>query len=446
MTRSFASLALLLTLRAVAWADISPNDISISSMDPEEAVSPIRTVEGPGVKIGEGTVIHPIFGLETGVVSNVFYEANNPTPAGLLRLLAQVGAGSLTGARIMPANPEDGNATAGDFQYRADLNASYDLMLSTDSTVQSTGGLGLGALLRGLANPAGRWSFGFDEQYVRLIRAANFETDANTNRDINSLALRLLYHPSDSAFGGYAYYNNTIDVFERSEQQFANRFQNMFGLHPEWRWLPQTTVFVDASIGIFTGLGSGSKKETAYPLSAVAGIATLLSLKTTFNVQAGYANGFYSNGASYSAPVVGAAIGYRYSPLGRVALTYDLTYQDSVNANYFRDHVVRLWFQQAFAPFLLMAQPEVHFRQYNGVSTIVMGVPPGSPQDTRDDVIISVIAGIHYNFRNWIAATLDYHFTDVSTDYMYPAPPPPGTMVSPAFVRHELLLGVRVAL
>jgi opacity protein-like surface antigen len=84
----------------------------------------------------------------------------------------------------------------------------------------------------------------------------------------------------------------------------------------------------------------------------------------------------------------------------------------------------------------VMAQPEIHFREYNGVN-IVMGPP------VRNDVIISVIAGVHYNFRNWLAATLDYHFTQDSTDYTYMVD---GTTDDPSYTRHELLFGMRVAL
>ena len=37
-------------------------------MDPNDAMSPISLVQGPGIKVGEGTVLQPQVGLETGVV------------------------------------------------------------------------------------------------------------------------------------------------------------------------------------------------------------------------------------------------------------------------------------------------------------------------------------------------------------------------------------------
>src|SRR5688572_1576502 len=49
-------------------------------------------IEGPGVALGEGAVFHPSISLETGVISNVFYEDgnlenNDPVAAGIMRLI-----------------------------------------------------------------------------------------------------------------------------------------------------------------------------------------------------------------------------------------------------------------------------------------------------------------------------------------------------------------------
>ena len=154
------------------------------------------------------------------------------------------------------------------------------------------------------------------------------------------------------------------------------------------------------------------------------------------NLHAGYTNGFYAEGPSYSSVTGGVQLGFRYSPLGRATLSYDLLYEDSVNANYYRDHVVRFAIEQHFVPFGLRLQPELHFRRYDGI-TNVMGPPD------RNDLIFATTAGMFYNFRNYLAATLDYQFALVETDYRYMA----GAVVDdPSFSRHQLLLGVRWAL
>ncbi len=414
--------------------------LSLNAVSVENPTTPVSGVSGDGYKVGEGTSLYPVIGASTGFVSNVFYEEDNPHPAGVLRLVGQIGAGSLSTSRLSvnnPAGSDDGSATnLGSFQYLASLRLAYDFLLSGNDAVTDQGGLGVGATLRGLANPNGPFSFGFDDNFVRLIRAANFETDADTNRDINTLGLNLIYHPRGRTISGYLYYNNAIDIFENDDINFADRIQHRFGVHPTWRVFPKTAVYADVSLGVFRGLGASTAKVDSYPLIAQAGIGTLLTPMTTLALHAGYTNGFYASGPSYSGIMGGANFGYRYSQLGRVTLTYDLMYQDSVNANYYRDHVFRMAVQHAIIPFALTLQPEVHLRQYNGV-TLVMGPP------TRDDVIFALSAGAHYNFRDSIAVTLDYQFSWVSTDYRYMA----GMVLDdPSFARHQMLLGVRWAL
>jgi hypothetical protein len=439
MNRLFASLGLLVSLTAIAAAQGADgaSGLSIGSINPSNATVPVTGVEGDGYKVGEGTSVYPVLGVSTGVVSNVFYEDADPHPAGVLRLVGQIGAGSLSTSRLTLNNPAGTEGTnLGSFQYRASLRLSYDFLLSGNDAVTDQGGLGIGATVRGLTNPSGAISFGFDENFTRLIRAANFETDADTNRDINTLALNLIYHPRGRSLSGYLYYNNTIDIFENDNIEFADRIQHRFGVHPAWRFLPMTVAYADISMGVFSGLGSSSTKVDSYPLIAQAGLATLLTPKITVNAHAGYTNGFYATGPSYSSVTAGAQLGYRYSELGRAALTYDLRYEDSVNANFYRDHVVRLAIEQLFVPFAVMVQPELHFRRYDGI-TAVMGPP------TRDDIIFALTAGLHYNFRNSLAATLDYQFSTVATDYRYMA----GSIVDdPSYLRHQLMLGVRWAL
>lgn len=439
-------LCLTATVRAQSVATAAdegtdPTDLTIGQFNPEEAVSPVSIVEGAGVKVGEGTVLRPVFGAETGVISNVFYSNTNPQAAGVFRLLAQIGTSSLGAARLnTTAAPADGTVDTGSLQYRASLRASYDFLLSSDQQITQSGGLGLGASLHGLANPMGTYSFGFDEDYSRLIRAADFEINSNLNRDINTARLLLLYHPQGSTIGGYLAYRNTIDVFEQNMQAYTDRMGNYVDLHPIWQLFPQTQLYLNLSWGVVTAIGNGPK-STSYPLVTDIGLATLLTPKVTFSAMAGYTNGFYARGPNFSAPVAGVNLGYRYSPLGRMTIGYQLAYTDSINANFYQDHVLFASLQQVLSPFVLVLQPEVHFRQYNGISVVA---PQLMGLDTRNDVLVSVIAGLAYNFRDWFAATLNYRFTTQQTDYRYMVAG--SSLVDPSYVRHELLLGLRIAM
>jgi hypothetical protein len=415
-------------------------------MDPTDALNPIGLVQGAGIKVGQGTVLQPQVGIETGVVSNALYENTGGVTAGLLRLLIEIGTGSLPNQRLgLPTATEGGDATgmapgtyvdAGDFQYSANAYATWDQYLSTNDRVTSQGGLGGGLVLRGIVNPQRPLQFAFQDSYSRLIRANNFESPGSTNRDINALDLRLSYAPIGRSLSGFLYYRNTIDVFEDSDQPFANRFQNQLGLQVGWQWLPLTRVFGDVSIGLDTGLGS-SQKVNSTPLIAITGIQTVLTLNTTLNAHIGYTNGFYASGPSYSSVEGGLTFGYRYSPLGRVTATYAYDHSDSINANFYRDHLFQLTFEQYFAPFVVFARPELRLREYEG--TIVMG----TTGTTRDDTILAATVGIRYNFRDWIAGTLDYRLDDVMTDFRYTVAG--GQVVDPSYVRHELMLGVRAA-
>jgi hypothetical protein len=417
-------------------------------MDPNDVVSPVALVQGGGIKIGEGTVLQPQVGLQTGVVSNVFYQNTGAVTSGLLRLLVEVGTGSLPPQRLNPAAADQGplasqpaagptiQPEAGDFQYSANLYASWDQYLSTDSNVTSQGGLGGGALVRGLVNPQRPLQFAFQDSYSRLIRATNFESAGNTNRDINELGLRLNYVPTGRSLSGYLYYQNTLDVFESSSQQFANRFQNQLGLRVDWQWLPLTVVFADVSGAYNTGIGS-SQKVSSTPLVATTGIGTALTINTTVNAHIGYANGFYASGPSYSSVEGGLLFGYRYSALGRATALYNYSQADSINANFYSEHLVQVTLEQYFAPFVVFARPELRLRQYQG--TIVMDTAGST---TRNDTIFGGSVGLRYNFRGWLAGTLDYTLEDVQTDFRYVAG---RVTVDPSYVRQELMLGVRAA-
>lgn len=440
MNRPALSLVVVALMSSTTLAQVGTPGI-----DPEDAVAPTSIVQGAGVKVGEGTVLHPVVGLETGVVSNVFYEETDAQAAGLMRLLVELGVGSLSSQRLAPVDERDsttrdaltGRTNMGQFRYGLNARLNYDYYLSGNDNVSEQGGLGGGLLFRGIVNPERPWSFGMQEDFQRQIRATNFESRSNTNRILNDVRLQLQWAPTGRTLGGVLHYENKIDVFESDEQEFADRIQHTVGLRVNWQWLPKTRVYADASIGYWTGLGD-SLKVTSYPLTVMTGIQTALTLNTTVSARVGYANGFYESGPNYSAIVFGTELGWRYSPLGRATLGYNYLHNDSINANFYRDHHIRLNIEQHFVPFVVVVTPEMMLRHYEGIDTMLFGGPP-----SRDDLILSVTAGMRYNFRDWIAATLDYRLATIETDYRYMVD---GVIDDPSFVRHDLLLGVRAAL
>jgi len=337
-----ASLALTTLAHAQGWTGISP----------DEAVAPTSVVEGAGIKVGEGTVLHPTVGLEAGVVSNVFYRGVDPVAAALVRVLAQIGTGSLPAQRLASPEPDSvpTQQNVGDFQYRTDLSLNYDHYPSGNNAVSNQGGLGAGFNFRGIVNPERPLSFAVAETFERLLRPVNFESGSKTNRDINLLRLQ-----------------------------------------------------------------------------------TLLTPLTTLRTLAGYTNGFYSSGPSYSAAVFGTQFGYRYTPLGHVSLLYGYYHSDSINANFYRDHKIQLSLQHGFAPIEVLAEAALMFRRYEGL------VVTTGPME-RSDVLGRVAAQLRYNYRRWLAFAVSYQLLVDSTNYSYLVD---GINFNPSYVRHEILAGVR---
>ncbi len=405
-----------------------------ASITPGSALAPIAIVEGPGIKVGEGTVVHPILGLESAIISNAFYEESDPKPVGVTRVVARVAVGSLSPQRLQ--NPDGTEGTnGGTMDYRAALQLSYDLYMSSQETLQEQGGLGVGGLIRGTVFPKRTWSFLYLDNFERVLRATNFESTQRTNRDINRLHLGLRYAPEGRTVQALVHYANLIDFFEDDDQRFANRLHNTFGLTVSWRFRPMTVFWGEVTQGVHGGFGDESRKVNSYPLRATLGVQTLLSLKTALIGRIGYANGFYADGPSFSAVLGGLQLGYRYSPNGRIALMYEYGHQDSINANFYRDHAVQLDIEQRVERSIyLTVRPELRFRKYQGVNTIVAG------PDTRSDVIFAATANARYMFRDSLGGLLEYRAAIVDTDYMS------ALGDDPSFVRHEVILGVRAAL
>jgi hypothetical protein len=435
----------LLGAPLVAHAD--DGSAPLDPLNPNVVVSPVTVVQGDGIKVTEGTSIYPQFGIETGFVSNVFYEKESPVGAGLLRIIAEVGAGSLSPQRrkqastSLDAAEDEGELTktevAGDFQYSANLYAKWDQYLSDNNNVTDQGGLGLGAYFRGIVNPDKPLRFMVVESFDRVLRATNFESNEDTNRDINSLDLTLSYVPYGRSLSGFLKYTNRIDYFEDNDFQVSNRIQHLLALRVAWKFLPRTQAYAQVSEGVITSLGEDSQKVTSYPLTAVVGINTALTVNTAISGRVGYTQGFYSEGPDYQAITGGALFDYRYSPLGRFRFMYDYIHQDSINANFYRDHAFQAWFEQKAGVFAVFVSPEVRLRRYQGV----LG---GGVNATRDDVILAASAGLRYQFKDWLVATAQYTLTVDQTDFVY-MDPDSGTNFDPSYTRHELLAGLRLA-
>lgn len=395
-------------------------------------------VEGAGVKVGEGTVLHPVLGIESGVVQNVFFEENSTNVAGVLRIIGELVVGSLPSERMqMPSEESPETQNFGDLAFRGDLHLQYDEYLSNSDRVRAQRGVSGFASAQGLVFPKQTWQFGFGDVFSRTIRPLNFESSENVQRDINTLSLDLRYRPKGRTLSGLVGYANTIDYFEEDTQKFANRIAHRFRANVGWQWLPVTRIYGDVSVGLVGPLGSESTRPSSVPLKAIVGIASALTVKTAVNARIGFGKGFYTT-EDFTNVIGGVTFSYRPSPELKFSAGYDYDFEDSINANFYRDHAVKVRADYRRDRLTLTAATELRFRLYRGVIQEVM-----TDQRDRSDVIFAVGAGAIYNFKNWIAATADYQLAIDQTDFRYT--PEAGLIDDPSYVRQTVMLGVRAA-
>src|SRR5688572_23194453 len=139
-------------------------------------------VEGPGVKVGESTVLHPRLGAEAGVINNVFYEEDGATTAGILRIIAELYYSSLSQQRLSAEQPDDGSVEQGDFLFRAGVKAAYEEYLHNDDTVTAQRDLNLSAEVRAVVFPERTWMFTLVDEFTRQSRPTNYESTGSIDR------------------------------------------------------------------------------------------------------------------------------------------------------------------------------------------------------------------------------------------------------------------------
>jgi hypothetical protein len=406
-------------------------------------------VEGAGYPLGEGTVVHPTVGGELGFTDNVFYADTTEQRdfAGILRLVAEAALASkeitpdegVPDELLEPGEEAPAEPAPQKIQFRAGGKIYYQEYLSPTYFVRDQ--RTFGADLKGnvVIAPQGTVAFTADEHFVRDARPVNFESSEHANRIANSLMLDLKYQPGGRMINAGLRWENQIDYFEDGDQRFANRMINTIHARGEWMFFPYSKLFADVSYGFIGSLGSGgmaAPKRSASPIRGGVGIATAITEIFTVKAHLGWGYASYAGGSGYNLPLIGAEIGYRYSPVGRVTVGYEWDQIDSINADFYSDHGLKAGLDQQFgARILAHAAAELHFRTYQGVDPSIGGAT------SRSDLIFAPSAKVQYIFKDWLAAVVDYRTEVDATSYRSSV----DDMDDPSYVRTEITAGVRAA-
>ncbi len=402
-----------------------------------------EAVEGKGVEVSPGTVLHPNIGAELGFIDNVFYEDQDIISSGIIRVTAKFDVAS---AKLEPEEPIPGEEPLNEpapptFEFRAGGGFRYEEYLYYDNpSAAAQRNLAFDTQAHLQVYPQGTWSFLADDRLRRDIRPRNYEDATSTNRIDNLLDLGLRYQPGGRTISGTLRYRNMLDVFEGASG-VPNRMNHTIGLRGDWQWLPYTRFYADLSYGFFGAIGATDgmlAKNGSTPLRGLVGVATTLTEPLTLKAQLGWAWLPYDSGYSHNAPIVAVEVGYEYAPTGRAILEYAYDAEDSTNADYYRDHRVTAKVeQQLIEKLLLSGSLDVRVRGYRGVDESLMGGP------TRDDLVFAGHARAQYVLTERYYATAEYTGSVVQTDYTYQ--PTGGGRDDPSYVRHEIMFGARAA-
>jgi hypothetical protein len=421
--------------RACIVASLVLGCLALAGASP--AVAQRTVVEGPGYELTEGTVVHPSIGMTTGILYNPFYVNQGATSTPVIHVRAGATISSQDSRPpgevellVSDADKDAARDAAPSVEFRAGALVDFEFFASPSENIshRRISGSLTGHLMTA---PRGPVSFFIDETFIRASTPVNFEIppendrDRNLNRLINRLATGVQVRPGGGAFRFALQYENVIDAFESSDSDFANRVQHLARGRAEWQFLPITRFFFDTSYGFFGPLSSadcGLIKRESRPLRVRLGSSTALTELTSLRAHIGYGKGFYQARGSecgdpgtpdYSTVLLGAELGYRYSPLGRMSVTYEYDHQDSVEANYYRDHALVGRLVNQVDQVLLQGGIDLRLRHYNGVP---VGLQCGGMQSSRDAVLARLSGKGYYLYRDWLGFTAELDFSTESTE------------------------------
>jgi hypothetical protein len=403
-----------------------------------------------GINIAEGMLLHVGVGAEAGYDSNVFYS-NSSDPQGVISsgILRFTGFGEISNAiRGSAAAPTVSYDVRAGLTYRRYTSDNPNVQLYRDAFMPTAG--------LALSTGSGPWGFKLTDSFIRVedppylgLTAVNAmgalvqTTPTPLTRDDNVASAEVQWSPGGGRITGTLRYSNIIDVFEASSGfDYASSLTHQLLLDVSWKWLPKTALFAEASQGYVTYLTAGQTlKVSSYPLRAFVGLRGLITPKTSAIVSLGYANAFYSSGATTSgilgSSYVDLQLAITPTMLSRVTLGYHQDFADSAISNFvYQYSFYASYLQQIAGRLALDLSGRLSYLRYQELLFDRTG--------ERSDLTATVGASLDYFVRNWAYCGLGYSLTDDFSSYHLPTAAGAGTGPSVGYVKNQVFarLGV----
>jgi hypothetical protein len=350
-----------------------------------------------GIQVSDSALLHVGAGAEAGYDTNVFYQETGAISSPILRssLFADIGNATRTGS-------------TGQLAFGLRAGVTYRRYQGDDPALEPFRNAWMPTAGLTLSYGAGQVGFGFADTFARMEDPPYGISRIPVTRYNNQASIEGRWSPGGGRLAGVLRYTNMIDVFEGT-YRYATSDTNLLMLDAAWKWLPKTAIFVNAQQGYVFYLEDAAtlnNKSSSFPLTLSTGLRGLLSEKTAVVLALGYANGFYSNGAStggfLGSSYAELSLTYRPTLLSRIIAGFKHDFSNAIIASFSYNETAYLsYVQQIAGRFALDLSGRYQHRTYGGSFVDPMQVG-------RVDDFVLVGATFDYFMRNWVYAGLGY--------------------------------------
>ena len=357
-----------------------------------QVATDITYKEGPGLKIGNGLVLHPGFAMEMRYDSNVLFADRARRDAPYLRLIGHVHLATLSPQRL--SDPGGQNPAFQRVVFRLQIAAGYREYLSDDDAITNQRAIELDAGTELRINASRHFAIIISDDFARQVTAQNAQvlpgeaaptTSSRISRDINRLVGKVKLAPGGGLLTFDVGYALNADIFEEESFSVVNRLAHEILFDARWRLLPKTAAFLEVRQQFYDYYNAPANSPlyiNSTPFRVFAGLSGLITPRLSALLKVGYGNGLYDAGKSFNSVLGLARFEYFLGPMAKIWVGYERSFMDSIFGNYNADHHAFIGFDQSIlSRFVLHLGGGYRFRSYQNTAaflTTSAGPGPGS--------------------------------------------------------------------
>lgn len=380
-----------------------------------------------GLKLGEAAILHASLFADVGYDTNVFYAMSDSTkPAPVLHV----------GPRLEITNAERDGSIPGGTYYDVSAGVDWRKYLTGDGDI--TRHDALNPSLSGMVEfSSGQvMSFMLGDTFTRYQQPP-YSPGEPITRDQNMATANLKYAPGGGRLKLNLRYANLIDKYEGS-YDIGSNMGNEVVLDIGWRFLPKTSLYVQAAQGYINYFNAG--RATSLPLRTLAGLRGLLTQKLALNLAAGYNNAFYSSGDSPSGfgnVGIVTEVNYTIDILSRFGIGYHHDFANSpfVGQYYNMDAIYGAYQQMIASRVVTYLYGRYENRRFGGLA---------AGTSRTDNYMVGGVS-VDYMIGKFLLVGASYSLNLNRSDETVPPPVPPATTATYTginYTKHVLLVRV----